>query len=391
MKINKRLIFGLMALLLLWLMGCAVCTFGPETGFQITTALPPHTPTPVIIVVTPTPVDEETIAEADAEEQLIINIYARVSPSVVFIDAINESDPLESGSGSGFIFDTQGHIVTNNHVVAESDRIMVTLADETTVRAEVVGTDPSSDLAVLKIEAIAELLHPVELGESKSLRVGQRAIAIGNPFGLDRTITTGVISSLRRTLDRRDSGFRIAELIQTDAAINPGNSGGPLLDSNGKVIGINTAIFSQSGTSSGVGMAVPVDMIRRVVPNLIESGHYSHPWLGVTGQTITPELRETLDLPVAKGVLIFNVEEGGPAEKAGLHGGDHEMTINGLPILAGGDILTSIQDIPIKKFDDLINYLARETRVNDVVVLIIIRDSKEHLVKIRLEGRPTDR
>ena len=391
MKINNRLLLGLMALVALWLIGCAVCTFTPETGLQLTTALPPHTPTPVIIVVTPTPIEEGVIAEANAEEQLIINIYARVSPSVVFIDAINESDPLESGNGSGFVYDKQGHIITNNHVVAESDRILVTLADETTVKAEVVGTDPSSDLAVLKIEVTTELLYPVELGESKSLRIGQRAIAIGNPFGLERTVTTGVISSLRRTLDRRDSGFRIAELIQTDAAINPGNSGGPLLDSNGKVIGINTAIFSRSGTSSGVGMAVPVDMIRRVVPELIESGYYSHPWLGITGQTITPELKDALDLPVVKGILIFNVEKGGPAEKAGLHGGDHEVRINGFPILAGGDILTSIQDTPIKKFDDLINYLARETQINDVIVLIIIRDGKEHLVKIRLEERPADR
>jgi S1-C subfamily serine protease len=192
-------------------------------------------------------------------------------------------------------------------------------------------------------------------------------------------------------LDRRDSGFRIAELIQTDAAINPGNSGGPLLDSSGKVIGINTAIFSRSGMSSGVGMAVPVDMVRRVVPELIKSGYYSHPWLGITGQTITPELKDTLDLPVAKGILIFNVEKGGPAEKAGLQGGDHEVRINGFPILAGGDILTSIQDTPVKKFDDLINYLARETRVDDVIVLIIIRDGEEHLVQVHLEERPADR
>ena len=388
---NNKLSIGLLAFSVVILLGCALTPTSQNVGFPFGTMSPTQAPTPLVIIVTPTLVETELLAEAAAEERLIINIYARVSPSVVFIDAINNKDPLESSNGSGFVFDTKGHIVTNNHVIAGSDKILVTLADETTAPAEVIGTDPGSDLAVLKITAPPEMLQPIELGDSKSLQVGQRAIAIGNPFGLERTVTTGVISSLRRTLNRRDSGFRIAELIQTDAAINPGNSGGPLLDSSGKVIGVNTAIFSQSGTSSGVGMAVPVDMVRKVVPKLIETGHYAHPWLGITGQSITSDLQEALDLPVDKGILVYTVEEDGPAEKAGLRGGDHEVRLAGLPVLTGGDILKSIEDMPLKKFDDLINYLARETEVNDTVVLVVLRDGKEYSVKVRIEERPADK
>ena len=388
---NNKLSIGLLAFSVVILLGCALTPTSQNVGFPFGTMSPTQAPTPLVIIVTPTLVETELLAEAAAEERLIINIYARVSPSVVFIDAINNEDPLESSNGSGFVFDTKGHIVTNNHVIADSDKILVTLADETTAPAEVIGTDPGSDLAVLKITAPPEMLQPIELGDSKSLQVGQRAIAIGNPFGLERTVTTGVISSLRRTLNRRDSGFRIAELIQTDAAINPGNSGGPLLDSSGKVIGVNTAIFSQSGTSSGVGMAVPVDMVRKVVPKLIETGHYAHPWLGITGQSITSDLQEALDLPVDKGILVYTVEEDGPAEKAGLRGGDHEVRLAGLPVLTGGDILKSIEDMPLKKFDDLINYLARETEVNDTVVLVVLRDGKEYSVQVRIEERPADK
>ena len=388
---NNKLSIGLLAFSVVILLGCALTPTSQNVGFPFGTMSPTQAPTPLVIIVTPTLVETELLAEAAAEERLIINIYARVSPSVVFIDAINNKDPLESSNGSGFVFDTKGHIVTNNHVIADSDKILVTLADETTAPAEVIGTDPGSDLAVLKITAPPEMLQPIELGDSKSLQVGQRAIAIGNPFGLERTVTTGVISSLRRTLNRRDSGFRIAELIQTDAAINPGNSGGPLLDSSGKVIGVNTAIFSQSGTSSGVGMAVPVDMVRKVVPKLIETGHYAHPWLGITGQSITSDLQEALDLPVDKGILVYTVEADGPAEKAGLRGGDHEVRLAGLPVLTGGDILKSIEDMPLKKFDDLINYLARETEVNDTVVLVVLRDGKEYSVKVRIEERPADK
>jgi 2-alkenal reductase len=390
-KIITGTIAGLMAVLSLMVLGCGTCGLtGSIAGLD-----PPRpresTATPIVLVATPTTVAMNVAEEARAEEQLVINIYARVSPAVVFIRVINDSDPLQNSSGSGFVYDREGHIVTNHHLVTGGTRIVVTLADETSATAKVVGSDPGSDLAVLQIDVPQALLQPVELGESDSLQVGQRAIAIGNPFGLERTVTTGVISSLRRTLDRQDSSFRIAELIQTDAAINPGNSGGPLLDLTGKVIGINTAILSRSGTSSGVGLAVPVDMVKKVVPLLIREGHYAHPWLGITGQTINSELKARLGLPVEKGILISNVEKNGPAEKVGIRGGDRQIEIDGVTVLAGGDILTSIEGVSVKKFDDLINYLARASKVGDVVDLALIRNGREEHVQVRLEERPLDR
>jgi 2-alkenal reductase len=201
-------------------------------------------------------------------------------------------------------------------------------------------------------------------------------------------VTTGVISSLGRTLDRDDSAFRIAQVIQTDAAINPGNSGGPLLDSQGRVIGVNTAIRSMTGVNSGVGFAIPVDIVKRVVPELITHGRYRHTWVGVRGRTITPEMVEALDLPVEIGVLIAQVEPGGPAEKAGLRGGEQEVVVSGIPMLAGGDVVVAIDDVPVKEFDDLINYLASNTSVGDVVTLTVVREQREIRIDITLEERP---
>jgi 2-alkenal reductase len=324
----------------------------------------------------------------DVEEQLVIDVYARVGPSVVCITA-----PQRFGGciGSGFVIDGQGHVVTNNHVAQAADELLVTLADEHTLLAKVVGSDPGSDLAVLDIDVSPEQLAVAELGESATLQVGQRAIAIGNPFGLERTVTTGVISSLGRTLPRDDSDFQLAELIQTDAAINPGNSGGPLLDSQGKVIGVNTAIASSSGTNSGVGFAIPVDILKRVVPELIAHGRYRHPWLGVTGGTISPEMVEAADLPVETGVLISEVEPGSPAGRAGLRGGDQQIQVSGLPMLAGGDIVIAIDGLEVKRFDDMINYLASHTAVGDEVALTIVRDGAEVVIKVTLEERPANR
>jgi S1-C subfamily serine protease len=373
------------------LMGCSFCAWFNSPPFVRSPATLVPTPTAVVIVATPTPLTIDVSAVADAEEQLIINIYARVSPSVVFIQTSGEGGFLEEGAGSGFIYDREGHIVTNNHLVEGRSDILVTLADETIVPAAVRGADPGSDLAVLQVDLPPEQLPPVELGDSRSLQAGQRAIVIGNPFGLERTVTTGVISSLRRTLDRRDSDFRIAELIQTDAAINPGNSGGPVLDSKGRVIGVSTAIFTRTGSSSGVGLAVPVDMVKRVVPALIATGRYAHPWLGISGQAITPEIQRALGLPVSKGVLVFVVEKGGPAEQAGLRGGNQEVMVGAIPVRTGGDIVLTINGTPLKKFDDLINFLARETSVGDRVQLTILRDGQEMNLEVELTERPEGR
>jgi S1-C subfamily serine protease len=276
-------------------------------------------------------------------------------------------------------------------VAEAADELLVTLADKHTAPAEVVGVDPGSDLAVLRIDVPAEELTAAELGKSATLQVGQRAIAIGNPFGLERTVTTGVISSLARTLPRDDSDFQLAELIQTDAAINPGNSGGPLLDSQGKVIGVNTAIASNTGVNSGVGFAIPVDIVHRVVPELIARGRYRHPWLGISGGTITPEMVEAADLLVETGILISIVESDSPADKAGLHGGDRQVQVSGLPMSAGGDIIIAINEVEVKRFDDMVNYLASHTSVGDIVTLTVVRNAQEVKLGVMLEERPGNR
>jgi S1-C subfamily serine protease len=345
------------------------------------------TATPAIIILTPTPVSPEAQGGFDIEEELITNLYARISPTVVCVTA---QDAFGQCIGSGFIIDQEGYIVTNNHVTeaAPADQLRVVLADESSVPAELVGSDPGSDLALLQVDLPPERLTVVELGNSSDLRVGQRAIAIGNPFGLERTITVGIISSVGRTLEREDSEFRIAQVIQTDAAINPGNSGGPLLDSRGRVIGVNTAIRSLTGVSSGVGFAVPVDIVKRVVRELIEYGRYRHTWVGIYGSTITPEIVDAMDLPVETGILVAEVTPNGPASKTDLRGGDRTMIVGGIRMRAGGDIITAVNGISVKKFDDLINYLATETSVGDEITLHLIRDGQELDIVLTLEERP---
>jgi S1-C subfamily serine protease len=356
------------------------------------TSTPQPTPTPIVIVVTatPAPYAAPVTTTADSEEQTVIDVYARVSPAVVYITSrIVVQDffwgtQQQEGTGSGFVLDQEGHIITNNHVVENADQVVVTLSDDTSVEATTVGTDPGNDVAVLKIDVAPEKLHPVELGTSADLRVGQRAIAIGNPFGLDRTLTTGVISSLGRPLDEGQGQATIYNVIQTDAAINPGNSGGPLLDSKGRVIGINTAIYSPSGGSVGVGFAVPVDTVRRVVDSILTKGYYPHPSLGVSGLTIVPELAQALELSVERGMLITAVESGGAGERAGLRGGQRRVRIGGYIVPIGGDILTGIDGVKIRETGDLMQYLETKTEVGQVVSVTFMRDGKEQTVQATL-------
>jgi len=383
-RLVRWMVLGLIGLSL---MACNLS----ELSTLLTAPTPPEATavaTPVAAQATSAPIPAGAEPVVDVEEQLVIKAYADVGPAVVCILARAHPGGC---IGSGFVIDVEGYVVTNNHVAMAASDLLVTLADEHSFAATVIGADPGSDLAVLKIDAPVEELTPVVLGDSSTLQVGQRAIAIGNPFGLERTVTTGIISSLGRTLPREDSNFLLAQVIQTDAAINPGNSGGPLLDSHGRVIGVNTAIRSETGTNSGVGFAIPVDLVKRVVPELIKQGRYRHPWVGVTGTTITTEMVEAMGLPLQNGALVFSVEPNGPADKAGILGGNRTVNVAGLPMQAGGDVLVAINDTPVKRFDDMINYLATHTSVGDVVTLTVVRNGQQMSIAVTLEERPSNR
>jgi len=356
--------------------------------------------TELSVVAAPTALPAELIAKADAEEILLINIYERVNPSVVNIlvtvedNQVITNNPFPAqGQGSGFIVDAEGHVVTNNHVIADAKDVEVTFYDGTTVSAEVIGTDADSDLAVIKVNISPENLRPISWGDSNQILVGQRAVAIGNPFGLDGTLTTGIISALGRSLPT-ENNFLIPEIVQTDAAINPGNSGGPLLNSRGEVIGVNTAIVPNrvgAGERSflGVGFAVPSNMVRRIVTGLIADGEYHHPWIGFSGNTVTPEIAETMKLPSQIGALVAQVISGSPADDAGLRGATRDFELdNGRIIQIGGDVITKIDGQTIKTFDDLLTFLSREGEVDKVVTLTILRDGKEQQVELTLGARP---
>ncbi|RME50310.1 MAG: PDZ domain-containing protein, partial [Caldilineae bacterium] len=294
------------------------------------------------------------------------------------------------GLGSGFVWDKEGHIVTNYHVVADATDVEVVFADGTEAKAEVLGTDPDADLAVIKVDLPAEDLHPVTLGDSDALQPGQIAIAIGNPFGQDFTMTSGIISAVGRTIRSGNSPFSIPEVIQTDAPINPGNSGGPLLNRHGEVIGINTMIISRSGASAGIGFAVPINIAKTVVPTLMKGERYEYSWLGITGTTLTPEVADFMDLPDGtRGVLVIDVATNSPADKAGLRGSDKTLKVAGAEYQLGGDVITAIDDQPVEEMDDLIAYLVEETRPGDTVTLTVLHpNGEQETLKVTLAARP---
>jgi S1-C subfamily serine protease len=372
------------------------CTFSGEELFLAPTSTAPESHEPVVLIVTPTPVSEEIMAAVDAEDALLINLYQRANPAVVYIEVFAEQEGTQMplGSGSGFLIDTEGHIVTNNHVVQEAGAVRVTFSDGKLADAQVLGQDAYSDLAVVKVNVSPERLVPLELGDSSTLQVGQRVIAIGNPFGLEGTMTVGIVSAVGRALPsqvlQEGGSFSNPEIIQTDAAVNPGNSGGPLLDSRGRVVGVNTAIRSLTGVNSGVGFAVPINTAKRIVPGLIKEGMYRYPYLGIVSQGgfSLAELADPLDLPVIRGVLVSEVTPGTGAADAGLRGGDHEVEIMGIPVKAGGDIILAIDGYELRDFDDLVAYLVRETEVDQEVVLTIIRDGEQLEVPVTLGERP---
>lgn len=346
-------------------------------------------------VIVPTSLPDEAISRLEAEDEVLTSVYQRASPAVVYIEAIASGEGGEAliASGSGFVIDPEGHIVTNAHVIEQADYLQVSFADGTVTRAEVLGKDPYSDLAVMRVDIPQAQLWPLELGDSDTLRVGQRVIAIGNPFGLEGTMTVGIISALGRSLPAQvlagEGYFSNPDIIQTDATINPGNSGGPLLDLHGRVIGVNTAIRSDTGVNAGVGFAVPVNTLKRVVPHLIEEGTYHYPYLGITSDTrfTVAELAEPLGLPVTYGVLISGVQPGTGAARAGLRGGDHEVEVRGTAVRAGGDIIVAINGYRLRSFDDLVAYLVRETEVGQEVTLTIIRNGELMEVPVVLGER----
>lgn len=385
-------------LLALVLMGCSLpgnlAGLLEPTPSPLPTATAPATatPAPTAASVAP-PMDLVNLQEE------IIGVYEQMGRGVVYItsrsygyDFFLRPIPLE-GSGSGIVYDREGHIITNYHVIENADELFVTLNEEITVPATVVGSDPSVDLAVIKVDVEPEQLHAIPLGESKALRVGQFVIAIGNPFGFERTLTVGVVSALGRVIESPDESF-IGEVIQTDAAINPGNSGGPLLDLSGQVVGVNTAIFSPSQASAGIGFAVPVDTVRQVVPSLIEKGYYPHPWLGVRYVwPLTPERAAALNqagmnVPVDQGLLIVEVVDGSPAAEAGLRGGWMQMRVGYTVLLIGGDVLTAVDGNPITSDTDLTRYLDLNTQVGQTIQLTVWRDGQEMTLPVTLTERP---
>ena len=325
----------------------------------------------------------------EENENILGSIYEKILPSVVQIKVRSKSDSSNSfilspnqiqlGEGSGFVWDESGHIVTNHHLVNDPDlfRVNVIFSDGSEYNAEIIGSDTHSDLAVLKINADKQILIPVEMGTSTLVKVGQFAAAIGNPFGQDFTFTTGIISATGRTIQGLGQ-FSIPQVIQTDAAINPGNSGGPLLNKNAQVIGINSQIASRDGGNSGIGFAVPIDIAKRVVPEIINNGYFEYSFLGIAGATINPDLAIALELTKTfRGVLIVEIISGGPAEQAGLIGSSQTKNIDGDNLPVGGDIITHVDSVRVKSMSDLIIYLDNETRPGDEAIIGLFNDDGE--------------
>ncbi len=343
-----------------------------------------------------------------ALEGTLRDIYEEVNPSVVSIQvstsAISSGNPLDpnelipqvqSALGSGFVWDEEGHIVTNNHVVDDATRIEVVFDDGTTYDATMVGADSDSDLAVIKIEADSSVLIPVNVADSDTVQVGDMAIAIGNPYGLGGTMTVGIISALGRSLQADltsfTSSYTIPDIIQTDAAINPGNSGGVLLNASGQVIGVTSAIESPVQANVGIGFVIPSDIVTNVVPELIENGSYQHSYLGISGGTLLPDIAEAMNLDRnQRGILIATVTPGGPSGLAGLQGSEETFNYQGFDVTIGGDVITAIDGVETPTFDDLVSYLASSTRPNQEVELDIIRDGETQQVTVTLGARPTE-
>ena len=328
----------------------------------------------------------------DIGEISLADLFEKSDDGVVKV-SVRKLSELTTGRslGSGFVYDVSGHIITNNHVVEDSQKTTITFLDGTAYNAKVIGTDPYTDLAVLKVDVNPSLLHPLPLGDSSTLRVGEQVAAIGNPFGLSGSMTSGIVSQLGRLLSTPGTAsFSIPDVIQTDAAVNPGNSGGPLLNTKGQVIGINTAIQSGTGEFAGIGFAVPSNTVSKIVPILIKEGKYKHPWLGISGVDIDPDLANVLGLQDTRGLLIVSVVKDSPAEKAGLHGSTETKEIDGIKYQIGGDVILSVDHKDVRKIDDILIHLQREKKVGDTIDLEILREGRVTNFKLILEERPNN-
>jgi S1-C subfamily serine protease len=332
------------------------------------------------------------IVKASDRPLTLPDLFQNVENSVVQITDSNERDVFESRLGSGFVYDDIGHIITNHHVVSGGgNRLDITFPDGSVYRASLIGSDPSADIAVLYVQGVPkEKLLSLPLADSSIVRVGERVAAIGNPFGLSGSLSTGIVSGVGRQIPAQEGeGFTIPDIIQTDAPINPGNSGGPLLNMRGEVIGINSAIYSTTGQFAGVGFAIPSNTISQIVPSLITTGSYQHPWLGVTGSDMTPSIADRLGLDEPRGFLVMDVVTGSPAEKAGIQRGDEDAVIDGIPIKLGGDVIIGIDNNTVRRIDDILAYVETEKAVGHDLKLTILRDGQTVEVIATLAPRPS--
>ncbi len=328
------------------------------------------------------------VGDQTSQDLTLTEIFEKTESGVVKINVKRPNDQRGNGLGSGFVYDKEGHIITNDHVIENAEKITVTFLDGRSFKANLIGKDLYTDLAVVKVNASEDVLYPLTLGNSSKLKVGEQIAAIGNPFGLSGSMTSGIVSQIGRLLPSQDRGFQIPDIVQTDAAINPGNSGGPLLNMRGEVIGINTAIQSETGDFAGVGFAIPSRTVQKIIPTLIENKAYHHPWVGISGRDIDPDMAEILDIEDTRGFLIINVLKDSPAEKAGLRGTTNSTVVDGVTYQIGGDIVLAVDGITVRKIDDILIHLQRDKTVGDEMALQILRDGRVTSLVLTLEERP---
>ena len=327
----------------------------------------------------------ESVGIERSYEYSLVDIFEKSEESVVQVNVLRGGS--DGGMGSGFVYSEEGYIITNQHVVKDAKKVTVTFLDGEAYIGDVIGTDPDLDIAVVKVSPSNTYLQPITIGDSSKLKVGEKIAAIGNPFGLSGSMTSGIVSQIGRLLPQ-ESGYSIPDVIQTDAAINPGNSGGPLINMKGEVVGINTAIQSITGEFSGIGFAVPSNTVKKIVPVLIEDGEFKHPWMGISGTDVDPELADFRELKSSKGFLIISVIEGSPAEQAGLIGVTETKEIDGRELAVDGDIVLSIDGKTVRKISDILIHLQREKSIGDEMVLSVNRNGEILELTMVLEERP---